>query len=232
MELENPIGTHLKAGDKNGYIIGVVKDAKFKSLREPIQPVIFNLTNKFSDDVMNLYGVIYIAIKSNDVQGTIKAIKRTWDKFNPAYPFEFYFLDDTYNNLYKLEAKLADIFSAFTSLALFVTILGLFGLASFMAEQRTKEIGIRKVLGASISNILSLLSGSFLKWLIVANIIAWPAAWFIMNYWLQSYAYHVKLSLLIFLAAGGITAFVTLLTVGFIVIKAATANPVKSLRYE
>ena len=232
MGLRNPVGTHLKAGDKDGYIIGVVKDANFKSLKEPMLPMIFTLTDKFSDDVMDLFGVIYISIKPQEVRNTINFIRNTWDKFNPGYPFEYYFLDDTYNNLYQSEERLADIFSVFASLALFVTVLGLFGLASFMTEQRTKEIGIRKVLGASVINILSLLSGNFTRWLVIANIIAWPAAWFVMTKWLQSYAYHIEVSVLTFFAAGAVTLFITLLTVSLIAIKTATANPVEALRYE
>jgi putative ABC transport system permease protein len=232
MGLKNPVGTHLKAWDKDGFIIGLVKDANFKSLKEPIRPMIFHLTNNFADDVMNLFGVIYISIKPEEVSKTIKNIKSTWEKFNPGYPFEYNFLDETYDNLYESEERLADIFGVFTSLALFVTILGLFGLALFMTEQRTKEIGIRKVLGASVINIVSLLSGNFTKWLIIANIIAWPAAWFAMNKWLQSYAYHVNISILTFLAAGFITLIITLFTVSLITIKAAVANPVESLRYE
>ncbi len=232
MELRNPIGTRLKSWDKDGFIIGVVKDANFKSLKDPIKPMIFHLTNNFADDVMDLFGVIYISIKPVDVPKTIKAIKSTWEKFNPSYPFEYHFLDDTYNNLYQSEERLADIFGTFTSLALFVTILGLFGLALFMTEQRTKEIGIRKVLGASLTDILSLLSGSFTKWLIIANIIAWPAAWFAMTKWLQSYAYHIDISFLTFFIAGSITLIITLLTISLVTIKAATANPVESLRYE
>jgi putative ABC transport system permease protein len=232
MELKNPVGTHIKAWDKDGFIIGVVKDANFKSLKEPIRPMIFHLTNNFSDDVMNLFGVIYISIKPDEVPKTLKAIKDTWEKFNPGYPFEYIFLDETYNNLYQSEEKLADIFGTFTSLALFVTFLGLFGLALFMTEQRTKEIGIRKVLGASVIDILSLLSSSFTKWLIIANVIAWPAAWFAMTKWLHSYAYHIDISFLTFFIAGSITLIITLLTISLITIKAAVANPVESLRYE
>ena len=232
MELKTPVGTHLKAGDKDGYIIGVVKDANFKSLKEPIQPIIFHLTNNYSDDVMNLFGVIYISIKPGNISNTLKTIKNTWENFNPGYPFEYYFLDDTYNNLYQSEEKLADIFGVFTSQALFVTILGLFGLALFMTEQRTKEIGIRKVLGASVLNILSLLSGSFTKWLIIANFIAWPAAWYVMSKWIQSYAYHIDISFLTFILAGLVTLFVTLITVGLTTMKAVIANPVESLRNE
>ena len=232
MGLRNPIGIRLKAGDKDGFIIGVVKDAKFTSLKEPIKPIIYNLTNNFADDVMDLFGVIYISIKPGEVSKTIKDIKSTWEKFNPGYPFEYNFLDEIYNNLYQSEERLADIFGVFTSLALFVTFLGLFGLALFMTEQRTKEIGIRKVLGASIIDILSLLSSSFTKWLIIANILAWPVAWFAMTKWLQSYAYHIDISFLTFFIAGSITLIITLLTTSLITIKAAITNPVESLRYE
>jgi putative ABC transport system permease protein len=232
MNLKNPIGTHLKAGNKDGHIIGVIKDAHFKTLRQPIQPIIFHLTDNFGDETMNLFGVIYVSVKPGHIPETIESIKAAWEKFNPDYPFEYSFLDDTYNNLYQSEQQLADIFRIFTFLAIFVTILGLFGLVTFMTEQRIKEIGIRKVLGASVINILILLSGSFTKWLIIANVIAWPAAWFTMEYWLRSYAYHTEISWLTFLAAGTITLLVTFITVSLIAAKAATANPVESLRYE
>jgi putative ABC transport system permease protein len=232
MELKNPIGTRFSTWGKDGHIIGVVKNANFKSLRGTVQPMIFNLAATYADEVTNLFGVIYISIKSGDVAKTIDEIRNTWERFNPNYPFEYSFLDEIYNNLYESEQQLAGIFKAFSLLALFVTILGLFGLASFMTEQRTKEIGIRKVLGASIINILSLLSGSFTKWLIVANIIAWPISWFAVNQWLQSYAYHMEISLLTFIAAGLITLIITQFTVSLIALKTATTNPVKSLRYE
>ncbi|MEJ2613389.1 MAG: FtsX-like permease family protein [Ignavibacteriaceae bacterium] len=232
MGLRNPVGIRLKTANKDGFIIGVVKNANFKSLKEPIKPIIFNLTNNFADDVMNLFGVIYISIKPGEIPQTIKAIKSTWEKFNPGYPFEYHFLDETYNNLYQSEARLADIFGTFTSLALFITVLGLFGLALFMTEQRTKEIGIRKVLGASVIDILSLLSSSFTKWLIIANIIAWPAAWFAMTTWLQSYAYHINISFLTFFIAGSTTLIITLFTISLITLKAAVANLVESLHYE
>jgi len=232
MGLNKPIGKQLYAGDKKGYIIGVVNDAHFKSLRTPIQPIIFHLAGRFNDDVMDLFGVIYISVSSKNIPAAIDIIKSTWDKFNPDYPFEYYFLDETYNNLYKSEQRLGNIFSVFTSLALFVSILGLFGLASFLTEQRTKEIGIRKVLGASVINIVSILSGSFTRWLVIANVVAWPAAWYVMNNWLQSYAYHTGINITAFITAGVLTMSTTFLTVSFIAIKAATANPVESLRYE
>lgn len=232
MGLKNPVGKRLKAGNKDGYIVGVVKDANFRTLKEPVQPIIYTLANDFTDEGMDLFGVIYISIKPQEIPNTIKYIEKTWNKFNPDYPFEYTFLDDTYNNLYKSEANLADIFSMFTFLALFVTIMGMFGLASFMADQRTKEIGIRKVLGASVINIFLLLSGNFVRSLIIANLIAFPLAWYVMQKWLQSYSYHTEISLLIFIIAGGLTLIVTLSTISIIVFRAATTNPIESLRYE
>jgi putative ABC transport system permease protein len=147
-------------------------------------------------------------------------------------PFDYTFLDEAFDRKYKAEEKLGKIFSYFTLLAIFIACLGLFGLAFFTAEQRTKEIGIRKALGASITGIIMLLSKEFTKWVLLANIIAWPIAYVAMNRWLQNFAYRINMGLGTFIIAALLALIIALLTVGYQAIKTARANPVESLRYE
>ncbi|UCE42380.1 MAG: hypothetical protein JSV17_05300, partial [Candidatus Aminicenantes bacterium] len=159
-------------------------------------------------------------------------IEKVWKKHSDGYPFEYYFLDEAYDNLYKSELRLNTFFRLFTLIAIFISSLGLFGLASFTAERRTKEIGIRKVLGASIPSIVFYISKGFTKWVLLANIIAWPVAYSFMNKWLQNFAYRIDLNVWIFILSGLAIFCIALLTVSYQSIKAATANPVDSLRYE
>jgi putative ABC transport system permease protein len=159
-------------------------------------------------------------------------IKRIWRKYDAAHPFEYTFLDEAFDRQYKREDKLSTVFFCFTLISIFVACLGLFGLASFSAEKRTKEIGIRKALGASISGIILMLSKELTKWVLAANIIAWPIAYYAMNRWLQNFAYRVNISLGIFILAALLAFIIALLTVGYQAIKTARANPVKALRYE
>ena len=162
----------------------------------------------------------------------MSSIERIWGQFSNGWPFEYSFMDEAYDQMYKSEIRMNHLFRSFSALAIFLSCLGLFGLASFTAERRTKEIGIRKVLGASAPGIFMLLSRGLSKWVLLANIIAWPVAYYFMNKWLQNFAYRVGLSVWVFLLSG-LTAFgIALLTVSFQSIKAATANPVDSLRYE
>ena len=150
----------------------------------------------------------------------------------PSAPFEYSFLDETIENQYRAEIRISALLKVFTVLAVFLSCLGLFGLTSFMAEQRTREIGVRKVLGASILGLVVLLSKEFTKWVLIANIIAWPIAYLLMNKWLQDFANRIDISLFVFLFAGSIALFIALLTVSWQAIRAATANPVEALRYE
>ena len=159
-------------------------------------------------------------------------MKKKWELLQPAFPFEYSFLDEDFDKQYKIDKKLSQIFSYFTFLAILIACLGLFGLASFTAEQRTKEIGIRKALGASVSEIIFLLSKEFTRWVLVANIIAWPLAYFAMNRWLQNFAYRINIGIGTFILAALLALVIALLTVGYQAIKAARANPVEALRYE
>ncbi len=222
--MESPVGKMFWLWGIKGKIIGVVKDYHFKSLHAEIEPLVLRMAGNPE--------FVFIKIKSEGVTETIKDIERSYKKFNPDNPFEFSFLDDAVNNLYQAEKRTGTIFRYFMFLAIFISCLGLFGLASYMAEQRTKEIGVRKVLGASISGIVLLQLKDFTKWVLLANIIAWPAAWFVMNNWLQGFSYRTNIAWTSFLLAALLSIFVALLTVGYQSIKAAMTDPVKALKYE
>jgi putative ABC transport system permease protein len=215
------------AGDKNkeGYVIGVVKDFHYKSLHQEIEPLVLHLPPG---------GISYalVRIASANVIKTMSFIKGKWSKFYPALPFEYFFLDDDFDRLYRSEEKMKKVFNAFTFLAIFISCLGLFGLTSYVLEKRTKEVGIRKVLGASVSRIILMLSKEFTKSVFLANIFASPIVYFAMNQWLQNFAYRIHISLWKFLASASIVMIISLLTISHQSIKAATANPVDALRYE
>ncbi len=208
-----------------GIIKAVVKDFHFTSLHETIKPLALFLNNEM------LYST-FIRIGSPDVTATVDKIGAYWKQRVPSRPFEYHFLDEDYNKLYIAEQKTASIFSLFAAIALILACLGLFGLAAFTTLQRTKEIGVRKVLGASISNIVNLLCREFLQLVIIAFVIATPIAWITSNKWLQDFAYRISIGWVIFAAAGIAVLLITLLTVGYHAIKAALSNPVKSLRTE
>jgi len=225
---KDPIGKKMAFGpnDTNPLtVIGVVNDFHFASMRHHIEPLM--IVNQ-----PQVNNTVSIRVKPGDVQGTIASIQKTWEKINTNHPFEFSFLDDEFNELYKSEQSFAGLISGFTWLAIFIACLGLFGLASYMTEQRTKEIGIRKVLGASVGNILFLTTKQFITLILLANIIAWPLAYFFMNDWLQDFAYRINIGFETFIEAAVLTLFIAILTISFQAIKAAVTNPVKSLRYE
>ncbi len=224
--LEEPIGKRLFLENREYSVIGVIKDFHFKPLHQKIEPLAIRLNKAWS--------INYFSIKINpeNISETLIFLEEKFKEFSPGYPFDYSFLDERINMIYKSEQKLGQIFSYFTFVAIFLTCLGLFGLGSFKAEQRTKEIGIRKVVGASVSNIFSLLSKEFVKWIITASIIAWPIAHYAMIKWLQNFAYRTHLSIWIFILSGLAALAITLLTVSYQTIKAARANPVDSLRYE
>ena len=173
-----------------------------------------------------------VKFNSGDYQNTIADIKKIWNTVAQGQPFNYYFMDESFNDIYKSELKLENIFIVFTMLSIFVACLGLFGLTAFNIEKRTKEIGVRKVLGASISNLLVMLTKDFTKWILIADIIAWPIAYYVMNKWLQNFAYRIEISWWMFILSGGVALLIALTTVSLQAIKAATINPVKSLRYE
>ena len=230
---ENPIGKKINSFGNNGgtdfHVIGVVKDFNYESLHQTIRPMaLFNIDGHYK------YSQSYISarIATGNLQATIDYIKNKWDEFAPGSPFEFSFLNDDFNALYNNEKQTEELFAIFSLLSIFIACLGLFGLASFVAEVKTKEIGIRKVLGAKITGIVFSLSKEFIKWIAIAIIIACPLIYYFMNNWLQNFAYRINISWWIFVLSGCIALLIAIATVSFQAIKAAAANPVKSLRYE
>ena len=205
------------------HVIGVVKNFNFKSLHEAVSPLFMTLQPE---------GGLVFKVKTKDVAGLLSFMKRQWESYNTGEPFTYSFIDDLFNKTYSAEQKTGTILNLFSILTIFVACLGLFGLATYTAEQRTKEIGIRKVLGASVSQVTGMLSKDFAKLVFIASVIAFPAAWWAMNKWLQSFAYRIQVSWWVFVFAGIITLLIALVTVSFQAIKAAIANPVKSLRTE
>lgn len=204
-------------------VIGVVKDFHFRSLHEPVTPLLM---------VLQPESGLIIKVKTADITGLLASMKRQWSAFNTEEPFTYSFMDDLYNKTYTAEQRTARILNIMAFLTIFVACLGLFGLATYTAGQRTKEIGIRKVLGASVTQVTSMLSKDFLRLVVIAIVIATPAAWWVMNKWLQSFAYRIHISWWVFVLAAILALLVALATVSFQAIKAAIANPVKSLRTE
>ena len=221
---KNPIGKQFEDNPVR-TVIGVVHDYNFYSVHAKIEPQIIRISKEFINDLL-------IRIKPGNISGTTKFIENTWDKVNPGRPFEFTFLDDYLNKIYNSDIKTEQLFGTFAFIAILIACLGLFGLASFTAEQKTKEIGVRKVLGASVSGIFLLLSKEFVKWVLISCVIAFPAAYFIMQDWLTKFAYRTNISAFVFIVGALITIFIALFTVSYQSIKAALTNPVKSLKYE
>ena len=205
-------------------VVGVMKDFHFRSLHEPIEPLVL-----FPD---REGGHALIKIDSENLMEAIAFIEDAWNEVNPDFAFEYFFVEDTFARLYSAEQRFGRIFVSFAALAVIIACLGLFGLSSFTAERRTKEIGVRKVLGASIPNLFGMLSSEFVRLVIVANVLAWPIAYAAMNNWLDGFAYRVELGWTTFILAGFLAMAIALLTVGFQAVRAATANPVESLRTE
>ncbi len=229
---EQALNTQIAGNPGQGTIIGIVKDFHYDGLQRKIEPMVFMVGPDKGLNRFNKTGTITLNLTTDNLQATIAAVKEKWQQFNQTIPFSFYFFDDIFDRYYRDEIQTRKIISLFTFLGLFVSCLGLFGLATFITEQRTKEIGIRKVLGASVAKISLMISREFVKWILLANIIAWPIAYFFMNKWLQNFAYKINMGLPIFILAALIVLFITLVTVSYQSIRAATANPVKSLKYE
>jgi putative ABC transport system permease protein len=206
-------------------IIGVIKDFHTLSMHEKIEPLVI---------ANNPENLVFLSLRlpTGDIQGTISRLKEKWQQLYPNQIFDSFFLDESFGRMYQEEERFNKIFTSFSVLAILISCLGLFGLAAYMTEKRTKEVGIRKVLGASTPGIVFLLSQEFSKWVLVANVIAWPLAYYFMNRWLQTFAYRTEIGVGIFFFSGLAGLAVALLTVGFQSIKAARANPVDSLHYE
>ena len=207
-------------------IVGVVKDFHYRSLKEVIGPLAIYL--RPGRDV-------YLSVKMNtgDIPRTLSYIEKTWNSFEKERRLDYFFVDENFDALYHSEERLSQIITFFSFVAIFVACLGLFGLASYTAEQSTKEIGIRKVLGASVGSIILQLSRNFIRWVLVANLIAWPVTYFVLkNYWLSNFPFRIPKSLSFFIGAGLIAVCIAMLTVSYQFLKAALANPVDSIKYE
>jgi len=222
---KNPIGKPFKLWETKGTIIGVVKDFHLASMRQKIEPAVFlydpNRSNR-----------IYIKTRGKDASATIAWMEKQWKKYNAGFTFNYAFLDDSFNSLYKGEQRTGWLFDAFALVAIVISCLGLLGLATYTAQVRTREIGIRKVLGASILEIIRLLITDFIKLVIIAIVVASPLAWYYMHGWLQDFAYKTKIDWTVFAFAGLAALCIAVLSVGFQAIKSAAANPIKSIKTE
>jgi ABC-type antimicrobial peptide transport system permease subunit len=225
MGKESAVGERFEFMGKEGTIIGVMANWHYQPIRNKIEPLALTLSEGPSR-------IMLMRIPPGDVSKSLEAIENIWKRVVPTYPFEYYFLDENFDEMYRREESIGTLLKYFAVLAVFIACLGLFGLASFTAEQRTKEVGIRKILGATVSNITVLLCREFFLLVFVSNIIAWPVAYFLMKNWLQSYAYRTSLGIIIFIAAMAVALMVSFLSVSFQAIRAATASPIDSLRYE
>ena len=224
MPLEKAVDRPLNYGSRKGRVVGVVEDVHFESLHNKIAPQIYLIQPRVH--------IVSVKIKPENVAATLDFLEGKWSQWRPGYPFDYSFLDERFDALYKSEKKLGEIFGIFSILAIIIACLGLLGLASFTAEQRTKEIGIRKTMGATVSNILYMFSKEFLRLIIIAGLIAAPIAYFGMSEWLNTFAYSGGINWITFVAAALLALLITLATISYQAIKAATANPIKSLRYE
>ena len=228
----NPIGKELNPIGRDNWlktyrIIGVIRDFNYESLHQHVRPLVLHLS-----PVRQPATTLTIRIASKDIRKTLDFINQTWDRFSIGEGMYGRFVDENIARMYESEERTAKIATAFASLAIFIACLGLFGLSAFVTEQRTKEIGIRKTLGASVTEIIMLLSKEFAAWVLLANIIAWPVAYYVIQNWLNNFAYRIDISWWIFSLAGVIVLLIALITVNGQAIRAATANPVESLRYE
>ena len=225
-EVENiwPQGGKMEV-QYRGEVVGIVIDFHYQSLHHKIEPLLITTLERWSE-------YFAIRIRSDDVAGTLSFLKTQWKEIAPNKPFDYFFLDDDYDKLYRAEKQIGTLFGLFSILAIFVASLGLFGLASFTAQLRIKEIGIRKVLGASVSNLVLMLSKEFALLVGIANLIAWPIAYYAMHRWLQDFAYRIDLEIWAFVLSGFLALFIALTTVSYQAYKVARTNPVDALRYE
>lgn len=222
--ITNPIGKRFKLHDRNGIIIGVMKDFHLASLREKIEPAIF----VYSEANWQMY----VRTTGKDAPLAIKSVQKIWKQYNPSFSLEYNFMDDAYNDMYKADQHQAVLFDWFAGIAILISCLGLFGLATYTAQAKVKEIGVRKVLGASVSNITMMLAKDFLLLVVIAIVVATPIAWYAMHTWLQNYAYRIGIGWWVFVLSGMLAILIAFFTISFQSVRAALANPVRSLRSE
>jgi len=219
------INERFRSGGDTVTLLGIVSDYHHQGLQKAIDPMIFRLTP-------NAREAYSLKLKTGNVRSTIASVQKTWSSFFPADPFNYYFLDDLFDQQYKADQRFGKVFGLFAFLAIIIACFGLLGLSAYNVLQRTKEIGIRKVLGASVQNVLYILSKDFIILVLIAFVVAIPVTWWIMHNWLQDFAYRINIQLWVFAAAGALAVLIALLTISFQALKAAVANPVKSLRTE
>lgn len=226
--IKNPldiIGAPVAVPGRKGLVIGVVKDFNYESMRDRIKPIITYIRPQEAN-------TLSIRLAGGGIRDTVKYITNVWARFHPGYPLQYTFLNRRINNLYRNEERMMEMFAYFSLLAIVIGCLGLFGLASFTAEQKTKEIGVRKVLGATVPGIMIQLSKEFIKWVAISNIIAWPLAFLLMNDWLKNFAYQTTVGLVPFILSAALAITIAMLTVSYQSVRAALTNPVNALRYE
>jgi ABC-type antimicrobial peptide transport system permease subunit len=225
MGLESPLGMRFSHMGISGRIIGVMNDFRFRSAREKIVPLAVTIKRE------RLYFML-VRLQTENATSALDHLRKTWESINPGYPFDYQFLDADFDSIYRSEERMGNVLKSFSVLAVIIACLGLFGLASFLADQRTKEIGIRKALGASVFSLVLLLSKEYSRWILLANLFAWPVAWYAMHRWLENFAYRTEMNIFLFVLAGMLSFVVAALSFGFQSLKAAMADPVASLRYE
>lgn len=225
MKLQAPVGKFFGRDGTKGTVVGVTEDFNFESLRRGVEPLVML-------PLQNEPNVIIARIQKDNIHETLEHIEQSWKKINPSSPFLFGFFDNRLQEMYQGEVRISQLFEYFTVIAIFIASLGLLGLSSFSIQRKTKEIGIRKAVGAPVSSILILLTKDFVRWVLIAFVIACPIAWFSMSQWLENFAYKTNLSWWIFASAGLLALLVAIFTVSFQTLKASLKNPVDSLRYE
>jgi ABC-type antimicrobial peptide transport system permease subunit len=223
--LKSPIGKSFTLWGMEGKIIGIMKDFNFKSLHKKVESLML-----YMSDSPPYYA--FIRVNGNNIPAALSKLDRTWKTFSPGFPLEYHFLNEEYENLYKTEKQMGAVLNHFAFLALFISCLGLFALSSFMAEQRTKEISIRKVFGASVQGLILWFSRQYIKWVLIAAVIAWPIAFDVMDVWLRGFAYRTAIPWMFFVLSGVMAMAIALLTVSYQTYKAATKNPIDALKYE
>ncbi len=236
LKWDNPLGKKIRCWGSTGRIVGIMKDFNFRSFYSQISPLSIFLNPNMQTEALafNERNEYYISakIRGDSIPETIEFLKQEMKRFSPDYPFEYFFFSDLFNMTYRRVERTGNIFSSFALISIFISCLGLVGLSAYMTVIRTKEIGIRKVLGAKSVNIFYILSKEFVIWILISTVFAFPIGWYFMNKWLQEFVYRTDLSVWIFILSGLVAFFIALLTVSYQSIKAATANPVDSLRYE
>jgi len=227
LEWDKAVGKEFRGFNRTepGLVIGVVKDFHNNSLHRSIEPVVFQI-------YPDMYRDFLIKFRGSDIEETLGFLEKKWREFVPQRPFEYSFLDEDYGRLYNSEKRLGALFNSFAFLTVFIACLGLYGLAAFSVEQRRKEIGVRKVLGASVSTVIRLISAEFIILVVIANAVAWPIAYFAMNKWLQNFAYRIDTDIMIFIVSALFALFIAFITVSYQAVKAAVANPSEALRFE